>query len=124
AGYAHRWITDDGFIYLRVVQQIRAGNGPVFNSGERVEVFTGTLWVALLTAGDLLTPIRLEWVAVLLGIGCGAAGIVLAMAGARRLAGDGAARPWFLPFGAVVFVALAPVWMFATSGLETGLVFA
>ena len=38
AGWANRWITDDGFIYLRVVQQIRAGNGPVFNDGERVEV--------------------------------------------------------------------------------------
>ena len=49
AGWAHRWITDDGFIYLRVVQQIRAGNGPVFNDGQRVEAFTGPLWLAVLT---------------------------------------------------------------------------
>jgi hypothetical protein len=64
AGWVHRSITDDGFIYLRVVQQIGAGNGPVFNVGERVEAFTGVLWVALLALLDLLTPIRLEWLAV------------------------------------------------------------
>src|SRR5690606_5915438 len=44
-----------------------------------------------------------------------------AMAGARRLAGAHAG--WFVPFGAIVFVAVTPVWVFATSGLETGLVF-
>jgi arabinofuranosyltransferase len=123
AGYAHRWITDDGFIYLRVVRQIRAGNGPVFNAGERVEAFTGTLWVALLTIADLVTPVRLEWLAVVLGLACGAAGLALAISGARRLMLAQDTEPWFVPLGAVVFVALTPVWVFATSGLETGLVF-
>ena len=42
-GWTHRWMTDDGFIYLRVVQQIQDGNGPVFNVGERVEVYTGRI---------------------------------------------------------------------------------
>ena len=69
AGYAHRWITDDGYIYLRVVQQIRAGNGPVFNAGERVEAFTGSLWVALLAVADLVAPVSLELLAVILGLG-------------------------------------------------------
>ena len=124
AGYAHRWLTDDGFIYLRVVQQIRAGNGPVFNDGERVEAFTGTLWVALLAVADVVTPVRLEWIAVLLGLGFGAAGLGLAMAGARRLVPQAYDRRWFVPCGAVVFVALTPVWVWATSGLETGLAFA
>jgi arabinofuranosyltransferase len=120
AGYAHRWITDDGFIYLRVVQQIRAGNGPVFNAGERVEAFTGALWVALLAVADLTTPARLEWLAVILGLAGGAAGLALAIAGARRI-GDGDSRTWFVPLGALVFVVVTPVWIFATSGLETGL---
>jgi arabinofuranosyltransferase len=123
AGYANRWITDDGFIYLRVVQQIRAGNGPVFNDGERVEAFTGTIWVALLAVADLVTPVRLEWIAVLLGLALGAAGLGLAMAGARRLVPPPDDRRWFVPCGAVVFVALTPVWVWATSGLETGLAF-
>jgi len=123
AGFVNRWITDDGFIYLRIVQQVRAGNGPVFNAGERVEAYTGTLWVALLAVADLVTPVRLEWIAVLLGLACGAAGLGLAIAGARRLVPQEYDRRWFVPCGAVVFVALTPVWVFATSGLETGLAF-
>ena len=123
AGFAHRWTTDDGFIYLRVVQQIREGNGPVFNAGERVEAFTGTLWVALLAIADLVTPVRLEWLAVLLGLACGAAGLALAIAGARRLFHGHEGEPWFIPLGALVFVVITPVWVFATSGLETGLTF-
>ena len=87
----NRWITDDGFIYMRVVQQIRAGNGPVFNNGERVEAFTGTVWVALLAVADLYT-VRLEWIAVFLGLGAGA-GLGLAMAGNRFAFDD----RWFVP---------------------------
>ena len=56
AGWAHRWIADDGFIYLRVVRQIRTGHGPVFNAGERVEAFTSPLWVAVLSVADVVTP--------------------------------------------------------------------
>lgn len=118
AGYAHRWITDDGFIYLRAVQQIRAGNGLVFNAGERVEAFTGSLWVALLAVADLVTPVRLELLAVFLGLACGAAGLAFAIAGARRVQGG---QDLFVPLGALVFVVITPVWVFATSGLETGL---
>jgi arabinofuranosyltransferase len=62
-GWAQRHMIDDGFIYLRVVKEIRAGHGPVFNVGQRVEAFTGPKWVAVLTIGSFL-PFKLEWVAV------------------------------------------------------------
>lgn len=124
AGWAQRWITDDGFIYLRVVRQIAAGNGPVFNAGERVEAFTGVLWVALLALADLVTPLRLEWLAVGLGLAGSAAGLALAIAGSRRLWGIRRGEAWLLPGGAVVFAAVLPAWRFVTSGLETGLAFA
>jgi arabinofuranosyltransferase len=39
-GWAYHHMNDDGFINLRVVSQIKAGNGPVFNAGERVEAAT------------------------------------------------------------------------------------
>ena len=81
-GWAHRFVTDDGYIYFRVVDQVTSGNGPVFNVGERVEVFTSPLWVAVLSVGDLATPIRLEWLAVVLGLALGAVGLGFAMAGA------------------------------------------
>ena len=50
-----RWISDDGLIFLRTVRQILAGNGPVFNVGERVEANTSTLWTVVLL-GLALVP--------------------------------------------------------------------
>jgi arabinofuranosyltransferase len=124
AGWAHRFVTDDGYIYFRVIDQITAGNGPVFNAGERVEVFTSPLWVVVLTVGDVITPVRLEWLAVGLGLGLSLAGLGLAMAGARMLVRLDAPDAFLVPFGAFLYIALLPVWIFETSGLETGLVFA
>src|SRR5438034_9602576 len=81
----YRWMADDGFINLRIVKQIEAGHGPVFNVGERVEASTSPLWIGLLLAGDLVTPIRLEWIAVLGGLALTLGGLALAMAGSIRL---------------------------------------
>ncbi len=50
AGFQRRWMSDDGHIYVRTVRQVLAGNGPVFNAGERAESSTGTLWQWLLVA--------------------------------------------------------------------------
>ncbi|MFF1375986.1 hypothetical protein [Streptomyces sp. NPDC058308] len=117
AGFQRRWMSDDGHIYVRTVRQILAGNGPVFNAGERAESSTGTLWQWLLvTAGapgfDVAT------VAMYGGLLCTAAGFALAGAGALRVWGGSG---YVLPCGALVLLALPPVWDFATSGLETGL---
>ena len=120
----YRWMADDGFINLRIVKQILAGHGPVFNAGERVEASTSPLWVGLLTVGDLLTPFRIEWVAVLGGMALTLGGLVLALAGSIRLQRGISSHAWWLPVGALVFAALPPVWRFSTSGLENGLTFA
>ena len=57
AGWSRRWTADDAFIYLRVVDNLRHGFGPVFNNGERVEAYTSPIWLALLTSSSaLLTP--------------------------------------------------------------------
>ncbi len=127
-GYHRRWLADDGFIYLRVVRQVLAGHGPVFNPGERVEAYTGPLWVALLAVWAALGG-PLEAGAVVIKLLLSIGGLVAAQAGAARLARRlDASGPWdrpglMLPLGAAIFVALPPVWDFATSGLETGLVF-
>ncbi|HEY3652166.1 MAG TPA: hypothetical protein VGL33_29630 [Streptosporangiaceae bacterium] len=42
-GYLTRWICDDGLIFTRAVEQILAGNGPVYNLGERAETSTSAL---------------------------------------------------------------------------------
>lgn len=48
-GLERRWVGDDGFINVRVAQQLLAGNGLVFNAGERVEAITSPGWVLLLS---------------------------------------------------------------------------
>jgi arabinofuranosyltransferase len=122
-GWRYKWIGDDGFINLRVVQQIGAGNGPVFNRGERVEAGTSPAWIALLAAADFLTPVRLEWLAVTLGLALAVTGVVLATLATLHLLPHPRRGPP-LPLGALAFVALPATWTYATAGLEGGLSFA
>jgi len=53
-GWQHRWMDEDAFINLRIIDQIFAGHGPVFNAGERVEAATSTIWIGVLVIGRLL----------------------------------------------------------------------
>jgi arabinofuranosyltransferase len=118
--WRRRWMSDDGLIVLRTVRQIVAGNGPVFNVGERVETNTSALWGWMLVLPELVPGMSLNWAAVLLGLVLSVTGLAFAMDGARRL--WGADRP-IVPAGALVVCALPPFWDFGTSGLETGLIF-
>jgi arabinofuranosyltransferase len=123
-GWLRRWTSDDAFINFRVVENLLAGNGPVFSAPERIEVATSPLWLFVLTAAEAVVPgANVAWASVILGLVLTASGVVFSMLGARRLF---AATPsWVtVPFGAVVFAALPPTWDFTTSGLETGMSFA
>jgi arabinofuranosyltransferase len=120
----HRWVGDDAFINFRVVKQIQAGHGPVFNAGERVEAGTSPLWIMILFVADVVAPIRLEWIAVLLGIGLTITGLMLAQRGAWHIIQATHPGVLVVPFGALLVAALPPMWDYATSGLETGLGFA
>ena len=59
-GWQRRWMSDDGLIVLRTVRNLLAGNGPVFNAGERVETNTSTLWQYIIYIGALISGSRLE----------------------------------------------------------------
>ena len=126
-GYAHRWVTEDAFIVLRVAQHLELGHGPVFNIGERVEAYTSPLWLALIAAWQAVGG-SAETGAVMLGLLASVGGLLLAQAGAARLAArlapaDGSADPPLpVPLGAAVFAAVPVAWDFTTSGLESGLV--
>ncbi len=121
--YRFRWTFDDGFIYFRSVDQILAGNGPVFNAGERVESFTSPLWLATLTLGDIVSPLRLEYTALWLSIGCTVLGLALATRASARLSRRDQERGIRVPLGLLVLVALWPTWVWATSGMEVGLTY-
>ena len=111
----HAWLfrgffVDDAYISFRYVAQFAAGNGLVYNIGERVEGYSNFLWILL------LTPFRLLGVDLLLaskamGGAFGIATVILTWSWARRL-------PY--PFIAPLFLALtAPFAVWAMGGLET-----
>jgi arabinofuranosyltransferase len=125
--WERRWIADDGLIVLRTVRNLLAGNGPVFNAGERVEANTSTVWTYLIYLGALVGgPVRLEYIALVIALALSVAGVVLAMLGTARLYAPSlqGRRALLLPAGALVYIAVPPARDFATSGLENGLVLA
>lgn len=60
-------IQDDGFIYFRIAENAAAGNGPVFNPGERVDAATSPAWVWILAAAAAL-DVPLHVAAAALGL--------------------------------------------------------
>ncbi len=141
--WVHRFVNEDGFINFHVVQQITAGNGPVFNPGERVEAYTSPLFILVLTMGRVLFgwAVSLPRFAVGVGIVLSTAALMLGMATARRVAsfapgrtpserGLGPARDArprsdavLVPVGALLVACTPPMWRWATSGLESSLSF-
>ncbi|WP_276128170.1 terminal beta-(1-_2)-arabinofuranosyltransferase [Mycobacterium shigaense] len=125
--WQRRWIADDGLIVLRTVRNLLAGNGPVFNQGERVEANTSTAWTYLMYLGSWIGgPLRLEYVALVLALVLSLLGVALLMLGAGRLYAPSlrGRKAIMLPAGALVYIALPPARDFATSGLESGLTLA
>lgn len=121
-GWQRRWMSDDGLINTRVLVNLFAGDGLVFNAGERVEVGTSTLWLALLAGVHAIFGGEYGVEAVVLGLALSIAGMVCATLGAARLHGiEGGGL--LVPVGSLVFCTLAAMWDFMTSGLETGLIF-
>ncbi len=114
--WARRWMSDDGLIVLRTVRNLEAGNGPVFNAGERVEANTSTLWQYLIFAARWVTGAPLESVAMWLALALSVAALVWASLATARLYGG-----LVVPAGALIYIALPPARDFFTSGLEWGL---
>lgn len=129
--WQRRWIADDGLIVLRTLRNLFAGNGPVFNAGERVEANTSTAWTYVLWFWAWVTHGQLEYVSLWVALVLSVSAIPIAMYGTARLmrtrfagvAGGGFASGFtlLLPFGAIIYIALPPARDFATSGLENGL---
>lgn len=121
--WIYRWVDEDAFINFRVIENLLGGHGPVFNVGERVEVYSDPLWVFTLAGlHEVLRFIDLAWLSVLLGLGCTGGGMVLAGRAVQRL-GTSRGEGTVLPVGLLMFSVVAGVWEFVTSGLEMGMVF-
>jgi hypothetical protein len=112
------WLSDDAFVSFRYVEQLLAGNGLVFNAGERVEGYTNFLWTMLLAGGAALglPPTTLS---LGLGVACFAATFALLLLASARLGRELQAAPRVVPVAGLAFLAHQDLRSFATGGLET-----
>jgi len=106
------FFVDDAFITFRYVRQFVAGNGLVYNIGERVEGYSNFLWVMLLAlphalGADLITTARA--LSAALGVGC----LLLTYSLARSLP-----YPVLAP---IMLAAAGPFGAWMMGGLETTL---
>ena len=120
--WLRRWISDDGFINVRIVHQIVAGNGPTYNLSERVEVGTSTLWLAFVSLGKLAAPWA-EVGEVMVWLGTGFITLTMLLLGLGGLHLVPSRASVVLPLGTAALAGLTPFWDFGTSGLETSLTF-
>jgi arabinofuranosyltransferase len=121
-GWQHRWMDEDAFINLRVIDQVFAGHGPVFNVGERVEPATSTLWVYVLVVARATFGAfaSMEWITLLASLVAAVAAFAIAGTATRLLhRGEPGV---VVPIGLILVASIAVVWDFSTSGLEMGLV--
>jgi arabinofuranosyltransferase len=121
--WLYRWVDEDAFINFRIIDNLLAGHGLVFNLGERVEVDSDPLWLFTLTGlHEVLPFVAIEWLSVFLGMVCTGAGFLTGGRAIQRLAYSRNESTVF-PLGLLVASAVAGVWEFATSGLEMSMVF-
>lgn len=115
AAWSRRWLSDDGLINARVIENLLAGHGPVFNVGERVEATTSAAWLWLATGLAAVTG-DVDGALVYGGFACSVAAVVLALWPRRTVEGRALAA-----VGLLGWLPLSVAWDFATSGLENGL---
>ncbi len=121
--WLYRWVDEDAFIDFRIVHNLLAGHGPVFNLGERVEADSDPLWLFTLAALHAVLPFAsLEWTSVVLGLVCTGAGFLAGGLAVQRL-GWSRGEGTVLPLGLLAASSVAGLWEFATSGLEMSMVF-
>jgi hypothetical protein len=117
AGKTHFTISDDAMITLRYARNVANGAGPVYDVGERVEGYTGPLWLVALSliqlagASVALAPLFV----LVLSFACVLATVLLLEAPMRRF---GASAAWIAATGVAVAADRDTV-MWALSGLET-----
>jgi hypothetical protein len=111
-----RWLADDAFISFRYARNWIAGDGLVFDIGERVEGYTNFLWTALLAGAGAL-GLDIPTTAIVLCLASQVGAIVATARLARRLAPSG--EPFAISLAAIAVAASYVMASFATGGLET-----
>ena len=113
--FKNAWVTEDAYIMFRSVEQVFAGNGPVWNPHERVQVFTSPLWFGLLVLSRIVSA-DLYLNAIVLSF----AVWLLTLRNIQRLAPNSLA----FAMGVLLCVASTAVHDYTSSGLENVLAYA
>ena len=109
------WVAEDAYILFRSIAQLAAGNGPIWNPHERVQVFTSPLWFWVLSATRLFSA-DLFLTTILLSLALW----LLCLYGVWRLARE----PARFLLSVSLLVASSAFFDFTTSGLENVLAYA
>jgi len=108
------WVCDDAYINFRSLDQLRAGHGPIWNPGERVQVYTSVLWYWLQAPLRFLTADIYASV-LLLSLTCG----LFTLSAVRRLFQHDRSVLMLV----LLMVGSAGFMDFTSSGLENPLVY-
>jgi len=103
------WLNEDAYIIFRSLEQLLAGHGAVWNTGERVQVYTSIAWYWILAAVN--TIFHDVFVSVILVSASMFAGLLLIL---RRGFGDSSALYFLL----ACFVLSKGFFDYTSSGLE------
>jgi arabinofuranosyltransferase len=109
------WVSEDAYLNFRSVAQLLAGNGPIWNPHERVQVFTSPLWYGLEALTQAL--VREPYLAVLL---LSSVCFGLTLHGLRRCSGPGLA----FAIAGLTLVASSAAFDYSSSGQENVLGYA
>ncbi len=108
---------DDAYISFRYSQNFAAGDGLVWNPGERVEGYSNFLWVILL-AGTEFVGLGIVEPSRWLGFGATAGTLGIMYLLARELSDDDADAAAIFALSALLFVFSAPAAFWTFAGLE------
>jgi len=108
------WVAEDAYITFRMVENLYAGFGLVFNPSERIEAATHPLWMMLLILIKGI-GLPLHSGSILLGLGFSLTGLYL-LARGRLNHGQ-------IPWAALGLATISGFRDFATAGMEFSLVF-
>lgn len=109
------WISEDGYIFFRYVNNLLEGYGPVFNIGQRVEGFTSPLWLYLLYFLKHFTGLNINLITIFLSYALSIASIFILSISLFHKNHLGI-------IGFIILLSTDFIFDFSTSGFETPLI--
>lgn len=116
-------IAEDAYITFRYALNIADGNGPVFNTGERVEGYANFVWMIAIAFPKAAFGADIETSAIVLGILATLGGVLLAYVTVNRVIARAAGepRPAYGVAAAVLVAGVGGLAAYGGSGTETPL---